>query len=124
MRRIAFINQKGGVGKTTCCVNVAAAVARKQKRVLLVDCDPQAHATLHLGVEPFRLEASLYDVMVGERPAAEVLLPDVRPNLSLLPASLDLSAAEVELAANVGRENTLKTALLELLQTDLSLIHI
>lgn len=114
MRRIAFINQKGGVGKTTCCVNVAAALARKGKSILLVDCDPQAHATIHLGVEPHNLKASLYDVMIGERAAAEVLISDVRPSLSLIPSNLDLSAVEVEIAANMGRENLLKSALLEL----------
>ncbi len=117
MRRIAFINQKGGVGKTTCCVNVAAALAKRGRAVLLVDCDPQAHATLHLGVEPHRLKASLYDVVVGERPALEVVVGNVRENLALLPSALDLSAAEIELAGNVGRENALKTALAEMFKT-------
>ncbi len=110
-RAIALANQKGGVGKTTCCVNLAAGLAGAGKRVLLVDVDPQANASIHLGVEVHRLERTLYDVLVSDAPADEVLVREVRERLDLLPAGLDLSAAEVELAGEVGREAVLAGAL-------------
>src|SRR5205823_9897679 len=72
MRRIAIINQKGGVGKTTTAVNLAAALAECGQRVCVIDLDPQAHATTHLGIEPDGKSASMYDVLVNSRPLAEV----------------------------------------------------
>src|SRR5690349_15853727 len=110
MRRIAVINQKGGVGKTTTTVNLAAALANAGKRVCVLDLDPQAHASTHLGVEPDGTIPSLYDVLVSNKP-----LPEVRreagDNLWLLPSDINLAAAEVELAGIVGREVILREAL-------------
>jgi chromosome partitioning protein len=110
MRRIAVINQKGGVGKTTTTVNLAAALANAGKRVCVLDLDPQAHASTHLGVEPDGTNPSLYDVLVANKPLAEVRRP-VGENLSLAPADINLAAAEVELAGIVGREVILREAM-------------
>jgi len=103
MRSIAIMNQKGGVGKTTTAVNVAAALAALGRRVGLVDVDPQAHATLHLGVEPRPGAKSLYDVMVGGASLADVRR-QVQENLWLVGSHTDLATAEVELSGTVGRE--------------------
>jgi chromosome partitioning protein len=110
MRKIAVINQKGGVGKTTTTVNLAAALALAGKRVCVIDLDPQAHASTHLGVEPDGTLPSLYDVLVSNRPLAEVRR-EVGDNLSLVPSDINLAAAEVELAGIVGREVILREAM-------------
>ncbi|MFO0808765.1 MAG: ParA family protein [Gemmataceae bacterium] len=110
MRRIAVINQKGGVGKTTTAVNLAAALAECGRRVQVFDLDPQAHATTHLGVEPDGERPSMYDVLVNNRPLADVRV-EVAPNLTLVGSDINLAAAEVELAGVVGREVILRDAL-------------
>jgi chromosome partitioning protein len=110
MRRIAVINQKGGVGKTTTTVNLAAALAQAGKRVCVLDLDPQAHASTHLGVEPDGTLPSLYDVLVANKPVADIRRP-VGENLWIAPADINLAAAEVELAGVVGREVILREAL-------------
>src|SRR5262245_45535510 len=113
MRRIAIINQKGGVGKTTTAVNLAAALARAGQRVCVLDLDPQAHATTHLGVEPDGKAASMYDVLIDSKPLADVRR-QVETNLWLAGSDINLAAAEVELAGVVGREVILR----DLLQAD------
>jgi chromosome partitioning protein len=110
MRRIAIINQKGGVGKTTTAVNLAAALARAGQRVCVLDLDPQAHATTHLGVEPDGTAPSIYDVLIDLRPLAEVRR-QVGDNLWLVASDINLAAAEVELAGVVGREVILRDLL-------------
>lgn len=110
MRKIAVINQKGGVGKTTTTVNLAAAIAMAGKRVCVIDLDPQAHASTHLGVELDGTLPSLYDVLVANKPLSDVRR-DVGENLSLVPSDINLAAAEVELAGIVGREVILREAL-------------
>jgi chromosome partitioning protein len=110
MRRVAIINQKGGVGKTTTAVNLAAALARRGQRVLLMDLDPQAHATTHLGVEPDGQSPSMYDVLVNSKPLAEARR-EIAPNLFLAGSDINLAAAEVELVGVVGREVILRDAL-------------
>src|SRR5271170_4428050 len=112
MRRIAIINQKGGVGKTTTAVNLAAALAAAGQRVCLLDLDPQAHATTHLGIEPDGKASSMYDVLVNGRPLAEVRR-QVADNLWLAASDINLAAAEVELAGVVGREVILRDLLLQ-----------
>jgi len=110
MRRIAVINQKGGVGKTTTTVNLAAALAASGQRVCVLDLDPQAHATTHLGLEPDGKSGSMYDVLVNSRPLAEVRRA-VADNLSVCGSDINLAAAEVELAGVVGREMILRDLL-------------
>ncbi len=110
MRRIAVINQKGGVGKTTTTVNLAAALANAGQRVCVMDLDPQAHASTHLGVEPDGTHPSLYDVLVSNKPLSEVRRA-VAENLWVAPADINLAAAEVELAGIVGREVILRESM-------------
>src|SRR5439155_9426034 len=112
MRRIAIINQKGGVGKTTTAVNLAAALARCGQRVCVIDLDPQAHATTHLGIEPDGKASSMYDVLTDSRPLAEVRRK-VEERLWVAPSDINLAAAEVELAGVVGREVILRDLLLQ-----------
>ncbi len=112
MRRIAIINQKGGVGKTTTAVNLAAALAEAGQRVCVIDLDPQAHATTHLGIEPDGKAPSMYDVLVNNKPIAEVRRR-VTENLWVAASDINLAAAEVELAGVVGREVILRDLLLQ-----------
>ncbi|HEX6960504.1 MAG TPA: AAA family ATPase [Lacipirellula sp.] len=112
MRSIAIINQKGGVGKTTTAVNLSAALAASGLRVGLIDLDPQAHASLHLGLGPERDLANTYDLLTGNKPLAEVW-HSAQENLWVAPSHIDLAAAEVELAGVVGRELILRDALAE-----------
>ena len=110
MRRIAVLNQKGGVGKTTTTVNLAAALAAEGHKTLVLDLDPQAHATLHLGLLPGRSGPSLYDVLTQGMPLTEVK-KNVAANLDICGSHIDLAAAEVELINTVGREVVLRDAL-------------
>lgn len=110
MRKIAVINQKGGVGKTTTAVNLAAGIAACGRRVCLLDLDPQAHATLHLGVTLEQGQPSVYDVLCNDMELAQVRR-QVSEHLSIIPSHLDLAAAEMELASEVGREVILKDRL-------------
>ncbi|MFK8113354.1 MAG: ParA family protein [Rubripirellula sp.] len=107
MRSIAVINQKGGVGKTTSSVNLAAALSENGKRVCLMDLDPQAHASLHLGISALDGEASMYEVLCGDA-SLEQARRTVSETLSVVPSNLDLAAAELELAGEVGREMILR----------------
>jgi chromosome partitioning protein len=106
MRSIAVANQKGGVGKTTTSVNLAVALARAGRRVCLVDLDPQAHATLHVGVNPGQ-GPSAYDVLTADMPLASACVP-VSDTLSVVPGHIDLSAVEMALAGKSGRESILR----------------
>ncbi len=110
MRRIAVINQKGGVGKTTSCCNIGAVIAAAGHRVLLVDLDPQANLTMHLGIEPDADKPSVYEVLTEGLPVADATV-EVRENLWLLPSNIDLAAAEMELVSIMGREVILRDAL-------------
>jgi len=110
MRRIAVLNQKGGVGKTTSTVNLAAALAAEGKKTLVLDLDPQAHATLHLGLLPGRSGPSLYEVLTQGMPLAEIRR-EVAPNLWIGGGHIDLAAADFELSGTVGREVILRDAL-------------
>ncbi len=110
MRSIAVMNQKGGVGKTTTVVNLGAALAEAGKRVCLIDLDPQAHATLHLGLDPRPEQPSIYDVLTGKAPLSDVRR-EVAENLYVVGSSLDLAGAEIELSGVVGREVILRDKL-------------
>ncbi|MGD9110195.1 MAG: AAA family ATPase [Phycisphaerales bacterium] len=109
MRTIAVLNQKGGVGKTTTVVNTAAALAQAGLRVAVLDLDPQAHLTIHLGLEPDSTDAGSYKVLTQSADLSSELKP-VRPNLWLLPANINLVGAESELVSVVGRETILREA--------------
>lgn len=108
---IAVANQKGGVGKTTTAVNLAAALGAQGKRVLLIDADPQGNATSGVGVDRRACKLSIYDVLIGNERAALAVVKTDYKNLALLPSHIDLAAAEIELVSSEGRENTLKNAL-------------
>jgi chromosome partitioning protein len=110
MRTIAVLNQKGGVGKTTTVANIAAALATAGSRVVAIDLDPQAHLTIHLGLEPQIVEAGSYKVLTQSAKFEEQIML-VRPNLWLLPANINLVGAESELVSVVGRETILREAL-------------
>ena len=110
MRTIAIINQKGGVGKTTTAVNLSAALAELGQRVCVIDLDPQAHASLHLGIALNADGQSIYQVLTGDTRLSDVRLA-VQDNLWLVPSHLDLAAAELELASEVGRELILRDKL-------------
>ncbi|MBI3272539.1 MAG: ParA family protein [Planctomycetes bacterium] len=121
MHRIALVNQKGGVGKTTTAVNLSACLASLGRRVLLVDLDPQANTSVSFGIRPDEGQRSSYNVIRGDCPPAKALL-SIRPNLDLLPSSIDLAGAEVELAGVIGRECALRDALCPLDQYDYVLV--
>lgn len=108
---IAVANQKGGVGKTTTAVNLAAALGDQGQRVLLADTDPQGNTTSGVGVDRRSCALSAYEVMVGGEKAASAIVKTQFKNLSLLPSNMDLAAAEIELASMENREDTLKNAL-------------
>jgi chromosome partitioning protein len=110
MRSIAIMNQKGGVGKTTTTVNLGAALARAGQRVGIIDMDPQAHASLHLGLDPRANVPTVYDLLAGDAVIAELWQP-AEDNLKVAAAHIDLAAAEVELAGVVGREVILRDKL-------------
>lgn len=111
-RVVAVANQKGGVGKTTTVINLAAYLAEAGHRVLAVDIDPQGNTTTGLGVAKEAQETSIYDVLLESAPVSEAVAATVVPSLHVIPATLDLAGAEVELTAVPERESRLKAALL------------
>ncbi|WP_285223115.1 ParA family protein [Frankia sp. AgPm24] len=111
-RIISVANQKGGVGKTTSTVNLAAALASHGVRVLVIDLDPQGNASTALGIEHHSGVPSIYEVLLGDRPLDEVIVPSAEaPELYCAPATIDLAGAEIELVSLVARENRLRRAI-------------
>ncbi len=108
---LAIINQKGGVGKSTTAVNLAAALGALNKEVLLVDLDPQGNATSGYGIDKRELDACIYEVLGGKVPVEEVILAGVSQGVDVLPSTINLAGAEVELVNEMARENRLKSAL-------------
>ncbi|MGX7327957.1 ParA family protein [Enterococcus bulliens] len=113
-RIISVANQKGGVGKTTTTVNLGSSLAYMGQKVLLVDMDAQGNATSGLGVRKPDVEQDIYDVLVNEVPIVDAILPSSRENLDIVPATLQLAGAEIELTSMMARESRLKGALSEL----------
>ncbi|MFT7485021.1 MAG: chromosome partitioning protein [Candidatus Paceibacteria bacterium] len=111
MRRIAIINQKGGVGKTTTSVNLGAALAEQGRRVVICDLDPQANLSLHLGIEPAANDPSAYSVLHGATAFGDSLKETKEEHFRVLPSNIDLSGAELELASAIGRDTLLADAI-------------
>jgi len=105
---IAIANQKGGVGKTTTAINLAASLAILEKKILLVDADPQANATSGVGIEPSQIEYSIYDCMLNETHPRDAVLNTSTPNLDIIPSHIDLVGAELELVSRIRREFVIK----------------
>jgi chromosome partitioning protein len=119
----AVVNQKGGVGKTTTAINLAAYVAAEGRRVLLIDTDPQGNATSGVGIDRTQVESDMYTVLATGQPISEARIQTAFPNLDLVPATINLAGAELELYSKNEREHILKQALLEI-QDDYDYIFI
>ena len=113
MKILAICNQKGGVGKTTTAINLAASLAHLKQKVLLIDTDPQANATSGVGVDKATVEQSVYDILVDEVDINDVITKTAYENLDIVPSSIALAGAEVELVSAISREQRLKNAISE-----------
>lgn len=120
---ISIANQKGGVGKTTTCVNLAASLAAMQKKVLVIDFDPQGNATMASGVNKFMLENSITNVLIDNLDIRKAVVTETEGNFHLIPANEDLTAAEVSLLDKFGRENFLRKSL-DTIKNDYELVII
>ncbi|MCQ2534951.1 MAG: ParA family protein [Clostridia bacterium] len=110
---ISVVNQKGGVGKTTTVISLAAYLGLKKKKVLVIDMDPQSNSTSSMGIDETTLETSIYDVLIDEKPISEVIVKTETKNVDICPTDINLAGAEIELVSAISREQILKTALAE-----------
>ncbi len=110
-KTVSILNQKGGVGKTTTAVNLSACIGDKDKKVLLVDVDPQGNTTSGFGIDKRKTKLSSYDILVGEEKAENVIIHTEFKNIDIIPSNMDLAGAELEIIDKKGRESLLKNAL-------------
>ncbi len=110
-KTVSILNQKGGVGKTTTAVNLSACIGDKDKRVLLIDIDPQGNTTSGFGIDKRKTKLSSYDILVGEEKAENVIIHTEFKNIDIIPSNMDLAGAELEIIDKKGRESLLKNAL-------------
>ena len=120
---VSFSNQKGGVGKTTSCVNISAQIAKKGKRVLMIDMDPQGNATSGLGLQKSKIKNTIYDVIIGQCDIKDAIIQTKFKNLSVISSNIELAGAEVELSELEGGVNYTKIAL-DSIQNDFDYIFI
>jgi len=120
---VSFSNQKGGVGKTTSCVNLSAQIANKGKKVLMIDMDPQGNATSGLGISKAKIDKTIYDVIIGKARITDAIIKTRFKNLSVVPSNINLAGAELELNELEEFENYLKTEL-ETIKADYDYIFI
>ncbi|MFW6306884.1 MAG: ParA family protein, partial [Bacillota bacterium] len=107
-KKLAIVNQKGGVGKSTTAVNLGACLAEMGEKIILIDIDPQGNASSGVGIDKSNLEYSIYDVLIDSIPVENAILGTDNENLSILPANIELAGAEIELVSMISREGRLK----------------